>query len=254
MKVKNEKNNLSSQKYWNDYYSQQNNFIRNRNQVTAWLENEFKKIDPKGSCFEIGCYPGTYLSVFGEMGLELNGIDLTPRTQDLKNQLEDLNYKVGDIYNGNFFIFKTERKFNVVCSFGFIEHFKNWKKVLDLQKNLVDSGGYIVVEVPNFYGFFQRFLHFWFDRRNYKRHHRGAMSLKKLENLLLKDFDIIYSGCFYGFDFWVDKEQRGVFQNYLLDKIGFFLPLLKKYLNKNNKNYSPYCGIIARKKNDATNK
>ncbi len=239
---------LLNQSYWDNYYIENVFVLEKDNQVTAWLGNLFRDRNITGSCFEIGCFPGSYLVFFGKMGMELNGIDLTPQINNLSNQLARHNLKIGEFYNEDFFSWKPKRKYDVVCSFGFVEHFKNYQDVLKKQLSLVKDGGYLIVEMPNFHGLLQRSLHYFLDRANYKRHNIQAMNLERWQSMLGDEFDVIFSGCFGGFDFWVDKEERGRLAQYIIDKITEKLPYLKKKITRNSYCYSPYCGLVARKR------
>lgn len=102
------------------------------NAIRKWIENYFSVMSSSyhsRSVLEIGCFPGKFLSVFGELGYELNGIDISPRVEtDLPIWLRDKGYKTGNFINADFFDYADSRKYGVVCSFGFIEHFVNWQE------------------------------------------------------------------------------------------------------------------------------
>ena len=204
----------------------------------------------KGRCLEIGCFPGTYLAVFGELGYELHGIDLTPRVEDeLPNWLRSRGYRVGEFRRSDFLSCNVGQKYEIVCSFGFIEHFADWPDVLIKQASLVRKGGYLVVSTPNFSGFIQRLLHFTLDRENYDRHNVYSMnpvSWKKIIRCM--DFDILYSGYFGSFGFWNEEQRRGRLQNELLYLVYRLMPHLQKILPCDMKSYSPFCGLIAKKR------
>lgn len=242
--------NLVPQQYWDKGYENLTLDIAPKDDmVRQWIESFFCRKN-EGRCLEIGCFPGRYLAVFGELGYELNGIDLTPRVDaDLPTWLRLQNYKVGNFVNINFRDYKPQEKFDVVSSFGYIEHFVNWKEILKQQAMLVKEDGYLVVETPNFYGLIQRVLHVLFDNNNYKRHNILSMNptLWSREAQTL-NFEIIYCGAFGAFDFWFESQERNYLQRKLLDKmIKHLFPCIKK-LPKDNRAYSPYCGLIARKK------
>jgi len=55
--------------------------------------------------------------------------------------------------------FNNPHKFDIVASFGFIEHFTNWVEILESHISLLNNNGYLIVEVPNFIGPFQHWLH-----------------------------------------------------------------------------------------------
>lgn len=247
----NKQNNLAQQSYWDSSYSQyQFKTAGTEDEIRTWILENFSPVSGK-TCFEIGCFPGRYLSVFGELGYELNGVDLTPRvTKDFPKWLKDSGFKTGQFFEKDIFSFKTTRKFDLVCSFGFIEHFKNWKEVLKIQADLVDINGFIVLETPNFRGIFQKLIHLIFDHENYKRHYIPAMNPRKWKKILAKNnFQIINYGYLGGFDFWVDHVPATFFKKklyYLIAKIR------SKQTGKNLKgrlSYSPYCILIAKKIN-----
>lgn len=241
--------NLVQQDYWDKGYESYSLDVATKDDyVRQWFESYFEKSN--GRCLEIGCFPGRYLAVFGELGYELNGIDLTPRVEtDLPNWLRDRKYNIGKFLNIDFRDYYTDEVFDVVSSFGFIEHFYDWEEMLIKQASFVGNEGYLLVAVPNFSGFVQQFLHKTLDRQNYLRHFVPAMDPLKWEKIISGlGFDIIYCGTFGRFDFWVDAEERSKFQNLLLSIIKRLMPTFKK-LPKDKKIYSPYYGLIAKNTN-----
>ena len=60
---------------------------------TRLIINKYIPKTDNGSVIEIGCYPGRYLSIFGDLGFTLHGIDLTARTLETKLNLETNGYK-----------------------------------------------------------------------------------------------------------------------------------------------------------------
>lgn len=50
----------------------------------------------------------------------------------------------------DFFSWETDRRFNVVTSLGFIEHFKNPRECIRRHWNLMADGGYMDVGLPIF--------------------------------------------------------------------------------------------------------
>jgi len=204
----------------------------------------------EGSCLEIGCFPGKCLSVFGDLGYELNGIDLTPRVDDeLPDWLKQRGYRVGEISQGDFRDYRTTRKYDVVCSFGFIEHFEDWPDILIKHAMLVDKGGYLIVSTPNFHGFVQRILHVILDRENHRRHNIAAMRPVLWSKLIRDmDFNVLFSGCFGLFGFWNEEQPRNRVQNEALYYIYRLMPRLQKILPENKTSYSPFCGLVAKKK------
>lgn len=242
-------NNLAPQKYWNANY--ENTIYKKpgaRDPLRKLLTRFFQ--GQKGRVLEIGCYPGSYLSVFGDLGFELSGVDLTPRVRgDFLDWLKNNGYRLGSIEQADFFAFQSEQKYDVVCSFGFIEHFTNYLEVISKHLVLLESSGCVVITCPNFRGGVQKFLHKTFDGENFKRHNIEAMNPLEWKAFLEKqDFEILYCGWFGGYDFWIEKQERSLGKTFLLKVFLVLNKILRLVPVPNSEAYSPFCGLVARKK------
>ena len=201
-----------------------------------------------GQCLEIGCHPGRYLTVFGDLGYTINGIDFASDLNLMGVLLKDQGYSVGDLIKDDFLNHVFLSKYDVVASFGFIEHFVDWQEIIVRHLNLVTPGGFAVLQVPNFIGTFQRHIHSKYDAANMTRHVLDAMYINDWLPLLEQEsFEVIFSGYFGGFSFWIDDVenlnyfQRIVYNAYLKIKA----PLAR--VCPNSVAYSPLAGIVARK-------
>ena len=243
--------NKASREYWDEIYEKmQVEIIPEADIVRQWFERYIPAVSPDSgkTCIEIGCYPGRYLAVFGERGYVLYGIDNCKKLQLLPGSLKDLGYRVGTFWNEDFFAFTPGMKFDVVSSFGFIEHFTNYLEVLEKHLALVKDGGYLVLTVPNFYGGFQNWLHRNFDRLNYSRHFIPAMDIKSWNSVLPREgFREVYSGYFGEFTYWTEADKRGLWSRGVLKILGKLSPYLKRVLPADKRLYSPYGGIILHK-------
>jgi 2-polyprenyl-3-methyl-5-hydroxy-6-metoxy-1,4-benzoquinol methylase len=241
--------NLANQSYWDDSYAlyQLNETVADDDIIKKWILKYVPKTN-NGECFEIGCFPGRYLTVMGDLGYTLNGIDLTPRVNsDFPEWLKSKGYKIGSFIKDDFLKLKSEKKYDLVCSFGFIEHFTNWDEIFEKHIELVNEEGYIVIETPNFRGFFQRLIHYVLDYENYKRHYVPSMNPKKWKKLCEKHgFTTIYSGYIGEFQFWIDKQPTTYIKTKLFNRLITNYERMKKW-KPNNPHYSPYCGIIAKR-------
>lgn len=241
------KNEYWDKKYWDNYYKSINFRIAPKNYpIRKLIEKYIRK--QNGDCIEIGCYPGQFLAIFGELGYTLHGIDLSTGVDTiLPNWLKNNGYKIGYFYKQDFTAYTTFQKYDIVCSFGFIEHFPDWWFVIKKHMQLVNRGGYIIITAPNFKGFIQYFLHKIFDNANLQRHVIDSMNPEKWKEILqIENYEIIYCGYFGGFLFWIDNSDNDFIKKIIgiicesFKYIGFILP--------NSRLYSPFCGIIARKK------
>jgi SAM-dependent methyltransferase len=236
-------------KYWDSGYA---SYVFERlsesDQTRKLIEEYIPDVNEGESAFEIGCFPGRFLFEIGKKGYKLNGCDLTPRIEkDLTEWFKKNKLLVGNFENSNYLNF-IKNKYNLVASFGFIEHFENYKEVFLQQTEMVESGGFLLVQFPNFKGVVQKKLHSFFDIDNLNNHVNDSMDLNTYQKLLSKDFELVYCSYYGNFDFWIDdfqhKNER-VKRNLL--RIFFKTKKFWNYL-PNHRCYSPYAAIIARKK------
>jgi len=239
---------LAGQKYWDKVYEESElSLVSKNNPVRLWIE-QFIPETENGRCIEIGCYPGRFLPVFGELGYELNGIDYSPKISAVSEWLTEKSYRVGTFWQEDFLDFRINQKFDVVVSLGFIEHFTNWEEVLEKHLSLVKKEGYLVLVVPNFIGWIQRFIHKVFDKGAFDIHNITAMNVEKWVDILAPyNFETIQKGYFGGFDFWLDEKEHALLKKFFLYVLIKSKPLLKKILSRDNKMYSPFGGVIAQR-------
>ncbi|MCF8323666.1 MAG: class I SAM-dependent methyltransferase [Leadbetterella sp.] len=243
--------NLAAQNYWDNSYSGFKYYVEN-DSVTNWLSTKILNLGIK-SVFEFGCFPGRYLSYLGLKGFTVSGIDLTPRIDlDFKDWLNNLDISFDEIIRDDAIKYtdKSEKFFDLVCSFGFIEHFENFEEIILCHDRILKKDGYLCLTTPNFKGYLQYNLHKYFDSINLSRHFIPSMDPFIWADLLEKrGYSILYCGYFGGFSFWVDKEKRSFFKKLLLYMILGISKIPGMSRIKSGKNYSPFCGIIAKKNN-----
>jgi len=195
-----------------------------------------------------GCYPGRYLAVLGRLGYEVNGIDYCKQVEDMPAALKEMCCRVGAFWKTDFEHFSPERQFDVVASFGFLEHFDNFEDMVRKHAGLVCNGGYLVLEVPNFFGAFQHWLHANFDQQSYERHYSPAMDVENLARIVEREgFAVLYKGYFGDFDFWTEHQERTFLEKVLLTVHYRLRPALRRILARDNKTYSPFAAAIARR-------
>jgi SAM-dependent methyltransferase len=241
--------NLAPAEYWDNSYKQMAlDIVPPQDTLRLWLQ---KNIPPGGNatCLEIGCFPGRYLAVLGKMNYKLYGVDLTERViADLPLWLKEQGCQVGEFFREDAIAFAShsDKTFDLVCSFGFIEHFINWPEILELHARQVSIGGLLVVAVPNFAGLLQRGLHRILDTENFKRHNVAAMCPEKWrDQLAAAGFSVSFSGPIGSFDFWTDNPNANRLQIIGSALVTRMIPLVRCL--PPSLVYSPFYGIIARK-------
>ena len=239
---------LYSQENWDADYSGLEFFCQaaDDDPVTQWL---LAHIPPAGgSCIELGCFPGKYLALLGKLGYELNGVDLTPRVDtDLPTWLRGIGLRVGEFKRADIWEYKQSKQFDLVCSFGLIEHFVEWQQLLRRHMTLVRPGGKLVISVPNFSGFLQRIVHELADKPNLLKHNLEAMNLIEWRKLLPEnEWEIEFCGWFGGCLFWMGDSKRNDFQKIAYRLARNLAKVLRKIL-PDHKASSVCCGLIARR-------
>lgn len=247
IEIKNMKNiNLASQKYWDSGYENFNFIAMSKNYPTCKLLYKNFKPTINKNVFEIGVFPGRLIYHFGKLGYELNGNDQTLYLKNMQDWLTKEHFLIGEFKTEDILELKTNKKYDIVFSSGFIEHFDNFEEIIKIHTNLTNAGGHVFITVPNFSGSIQKFLHSKLDKENISRHNLLAMDVEKWKTVLINEgFDIIESGYFGGFDFWVDNEKRGLFKKIITKILTNITPL--RFL-PNCQLYSPEIVIIAKKK------
>ena len=242
---------LTNQDYWNSGTKHAKIEISDNDPIKKWIKKYESNFTDIKNCIEIGCYSGRFLTIFGEMGAELSGIDYVENLEDVEKNLKEKGYKTGIFKKEDFTKFSPIKKYDCVMSFGLIEHFKDWRKVFQKHIDLVDEKGFIIIETPNFNGFMQRIPRKFFDRENYLRHNIYSMNLKKWEKLLRdNNFEIISSEYFGGYEIWFENQNLSKIEKIIKKVILRINSIIKnRFFSKpESKHFSSYLGIIAYRK------
>ena len=224
----------AGEKYWSTYWENAtlpeafnyksasvNNYP---NQV---LHKLFSKIfngeDSKGkSLLEIGCGNSVLLPYFAsEFGFQISGLDYSEFGCKQSERIltrEGVNGRIilGDALNPDPSLLG---KFDVVCSFGVVEHFENTKEVIESFSKFLRPGGLLITSIPNLAGV-TGVLQKWLNRPVYDIH--VPMSKADLEKHIIDaGLAIVQSGYFLSVSFAVTLEgiDGNRIPNYKLKKI-----------------------------------
>ncbi len=235
------------QKHWDDgYEGLQLHIAAVDEPIRILLEKHL----PRGplSSIEFGCYPGRFMAVLGTMGHELHGIDMTPKVEsELPEWLAGQGYKVGSIGIADAFKFEPGRKYDVVCSFGLIEHFSNWEELFLIHASLVAPGGYLVITTPNFTSPLQRLLHIALDPDNLSQHNLSSMAPGRWRELALQSkLEIVECGGIGRFEFWTGRGRRNLLQRIVRRAVLETKPLWR-FAPQRTLALAPHYAIVARR-------
>ena len=241
--------NLTTEKYWS-------NLGRKAPETELKIEfdeilNEHLSTGNKGVALEVGCVPGVFLTyICKTFGYTPEGIDFDERTFEVTSKtLKDNGLDNFKLYKEDFTKWRTDKKYDLVCSFGFIEHFDDAEDIVTKHINLLNNKGKLVIEIPNFSGF-NKFLHKLVDKPSLDQHNTDIMNLKFFEDIAKKNnLKIIYLGYYGSWHFqwgYGRKETANLLQKcvYGLLKIISKITIHIKIRNK----LSNYIVFIAEKK------
>lgn len=147
---------LTKNNYWNSFCKKSSkiNHINislppNREIHQTFLK--FLPINKKMEFIEIGCGLGNWCVYFNKcFKYKIYGIDYTE--EGVKSCLETLKKnKIAPqkIYLEDFTTYKFNKKFDVVFSMGFVEHFTNYREMIQKHLDITKDGGFTVIMVPN---------------------------------------------------------------------------------------------------------
>jgi SAM-dependent methyltransferase len=117
---------------------------------------------PAGSkLLEIGCAPGRWMIYFREnLGFDAWGIDYSPSGVEVAKHNIARHRTRAQVVEGNFLEYQFPLKFDVIVSFGVIEHYLNPMPVITKCLEDLREGGLCICAVPNiastFYGGIQK--------------------------------------------------------------------------------------------------
>ena len=205
----------------------------------------------KTECIEIGCYPGRFMRYFHEeFGYVVSGLEYVKWCETHATELLNNTGIEATVYHGDIIKWRPKRQWDVVCSFGLIEHFKDVNEIVEKHMSLVKPDGWLVFEYPNhagLYGIVMKMV----NRESYNMHNQ--MSLKYALDIVNKNtkFEVIegsYRGkvSFSNSGLYPWLRKKGKVWYYSIGGVAVFLEKVGKYL-PNTKFLSPYSLIVAKK-------
>ncbi len=139
----------------------------------------------RATFLEIGAHPGQYLWYFNaHFGFAVTGIEYVEEyARQTASNLEASGVTASIEHADLFQYCRRTRQFDVVASFGFVEHFVDIQPAIDAHWALVKPGGTLIVSVPNHSGVLGR-LFARIDPHAAARHNR--MDLTTLQHAVAR--------------------------------------------------------------------
>lgn len=146
------------------------------------------KIQPGARVLELGCAPGKLLAwMAAELGADVAGLDASAQGIEWARELFRALGLRGDLRHEDAFTTTFgPGAFDLVCSWGLIEHFDDPRPLVRQHVTLARPGGRVLIGVPHYGGIYGT-LQGWLDRDNLRLHNLGIMDPAQLAGLAPPD-------------------------------------------------------------------
>jgi len=229
---------LTSKKYWQDYYEasseDQESIIKVCSNYDFFWELMVKSChESPRTILEIGAFPGRYLAYLASrFNLHPTGLDFNPDKEKFSRSLLAMRVTEFEYICTDFLAHKAEQQFDLVISNGFIEHFTNYDEVLDKHAAYLKKGGAMLVMIPN-----KRFIRSFYgnlvDRKNQQAHNLRSMKLSVFENFALRNrLTIKFLDYHGGFPYKVHGPLN-FFQKLLYHPVRFLATSFNQFIKRN---------------------
>jgi 2-polyprenyl-3-methyl-5-hydroxy-6-metoxy-1,4-benzoquinol methylase len=202
---------LTTKAYWAREGGKVKPVLVGANAFASVLER-YLPVDPGLRCVEIGAYPGANLCYLAKrFGYRPTAIEYRDDADDIEslfahNGVEDLTIIKKS------FLDVVGLKFDVVASFGFVEHFRDYENVIFRHAEMVEEGGYLVISVPHLFGLQGLLRRILFREESLKSmvesHNLAIMNLAVMKRVLRAGgLEILFAGYAMGFRFWIPCDS-----------------------------------------------
>lgn len=214
------------------------------------LFHRYLPVDNKLSMIELGCAPGRWLHYFAnEFQYKANGLESSQYGIEItKKNLNLLGVNVA-LDQADLLTYSPDRQFDVVFSFGLVEHFSPPFEAIQKHLELAKSGGLVVIGVPNLkkaiYGFCQKII----EPQILKAH--VNISPEELRDALHDSIDIYfcdYVGVLNFFLLYIPASKRLAYKAVFWVQVTTDKIVKALRIKRESRFFSPYIFIIGRKK------
>ena len=171
----------------------------------------------------------------------VEGVDFSDHIQLVHEVMKFHNITEYELHKADFLNFQ-HKPYDVVVSFGFLEHFTNWKQMLKKHLQMTSPGGHVIVSVPNLQRF-QYILHKVLDPQFETEQVVEATDLDSIKKCISDSgYTLLYAGYYQTFHFFAHHREnsrswwRQLIINVLV-AIGAFFTRLR--INLPNRWFSP---------------
>lgn len=238
--MKNANQDQAGQKYWNQTWDatplpalwpvdSQKIGSNVERSLFSYISNAFAKhglVNQNKLLVEVGCARSAVLPLFAKrLGFQVSGIDYSPNGCEQTRLMLKREEVQGEIYCCDIFSIPDDlvERFDVVVSFGLIEHFSDTTAIVAALSRLIRPGGIIFTNVPNMHGmtgFAQKIM----DKGVYdihvpltakavrEAHEQAGLNTVSCDYFLSTNFGVINLNSIrvYSLEWWIKKMTLAV--------------------------------------------
>ncbi|WP_183575326.1 class I SAM-dependent methyltransferase [Mucilaginibacter sp. X5P1] len=244
-------NNLTDRSFWKSFWESKKDLIFYLKPDYVFGDILAGLIKKKGikTAIELGGFPGyysIYLKKYEHLTTTL--FDYYVHEGLVKQLLEKNGLQDGDIniIEADLFKYTPQEKYDLVLSFGLIEHFSDTKSIINTHLQFLKPGGTLFITLPNFTG-----INGWvqrkFDLDNYNKHYIESMDpaflAETCKALGLKNIETYYHG---KYTVWLEnKEQKSAIAKAVVKAVWVGIKVASKLSSAKSKALSPYIVVKA---------
>ena len=243
--------NLTDRAFWKSFWESKKDLIFYIKPDYVFGDILAKLIKENGikTAIELGGFPG-YYSIYLKKYQQLDTTLFDYYVHDglVKELLAKNGLKDGDIkiIEADLFNYTPAEKYDMVLSFGLIEHFSDTAAIIKTHLQFLKPGGALFITLPNFTG-----VNGWvqrkFDLDNYNKHYIDCMNPAFLADtckaLGLKNIESYYHG---KFSTWLEnRDQKSGLAKGLVKTIWLAGKVITKIIPVESKLLSPYIVLKA---------
>jgi SAM-dependent methyltransferase len=245
------KDHLTDPQYW---AARQTGTVRPAMALTdaresEWLEPVLHVLRPyAGRRFlELGCSPGHASALIrSRLPLRMEGVDTSPSAEDYLANLAAVGDAEASLHQSDLRTFAPLAPYDVVASFGLVEHFVGTEDILDHHLRLVGPGGMVLVVMPSFRGLTWCF-HAVFDGEDLARHHLPAMDTDRLRRWAeARGLEVLHAGPCGRMRLWWTHDPASPGRMWWASRVARLLSLAGRWLPVSRWN-APWLILAARR-------
>lgn len=227
-----------------------------------YLEPYLGNILPVNSdwtCLEVGAVPGRLLLWMAQrFQYQVTGLDFSGQVQELAAAFRQYGVEATFVQS-DFLSWEPDRKFHVVYSAGFVEHFPDYEEVIRKHWELVLPGGYLVLTIPAWSPVQRIIRRIVYTRAHYREivasHNTWMMNLPALQSAVERcpGGRLVAAKYILEMKTWVRLKHRGV----RIWTAPLFLPirlaeLFFRVTGVSHRSFSPSMLVVQQKLADST--